>query len=321
MTQASLPLEHDLYPLLAEEIPLEVPTRDFEVSADVAERMTIIQNDLLSKTGGLAKFAKETGKIIRDAIDYVIDAPTLYRLSVDDLEPDEKTAIGKRIERMLRYNFDIPRGAKLDILLAGEEVDIKTTMSDKWMFSKSSWNHVNLLIAYNERKSQYSAGLAFVVEELLGAENRDSKRTIKKAYYENISWIVLDEAYPPNFLAALPEPILAQIIPLQSANERVEALLTLVQGRVIPRHAICSVANQHDPLKRLRRNGGAREALWRKGILVLSGTSRSDRTIAKSVLGVDLESGEFASLSKNVSSLSEAMLTNYITEHGHRNAS
>lgn len=317
MTQASLPLQHDLYSLLEEEIPLQVPLVEDGIPDAIAARMERIKQELLLKTGGLEKFREETGIIIRGAVDYVIDAPTLYRLSVNELEPDEKTSIGKRIERMLRFKFDIPRGKKLDIVLGGEDVDIKTTMTNKWMFSKSSWEHVNLLIAYDERQALFSAGLAYVLEEQLGAHNRDEKRTIKKEYYEKISWIVKDAPYPSNFLAALPDHIINQILPLRSANERVDALLALVQQTVIPRHAICSIANQQDPLKRLRRNGGARETLWRKGILVLSGTSRSDRAIAKSVLGHDLEKGEFASLSRTASSLTAEMLKGYMNEHGH----
>ncbi len=187
------------------------------------------------------------------------------------------------------------------------------------MFSKSSWNHVNLLIAYDERKAQFRAGLAYVVEAVLGAQNRDSKRTIKKEYYENISWIVANAPYPPNFLAALPDQILSQIVSPASANDRVEALLTLVQGTIIPRHAICSVANQQDPLKRLRRNGGARENLWTKGILVLSGTSNWDRAISQATLGFDLAKGELASLSKAAPLLTEEMLKRYMSIHEHEN--
>jgi len=320
MTQASLPLQHDLYPLLEAEIALLVPVEEAELPADISARMSAIRTDLLAKTGGLESFTEKVGAIIRDAVDYVIDAPTLYRLSIDDLEPDEKTAVGKRIERMLRFKFDIPRGEKLDVVLGGEDVDIKTTMSNKWMFSKSSWDHVNLLIAYDEQKAQFSAGLALVTEDLLGAKNRDSKRTIKKQYYENISWITKNSGYPANFLAALPADIIGPVIELRSANERVEALFALVQGTVIPRHAVCSIANQQDPLKRLRRNGGAREALWAQGILVLSGTSKSDKAIAKAALGFDLKNGEFASLDRGSPLVSAELLYSYSAEHGHENA-
>lgn len=320
MTQALLPLEHDLSQILEDEIPLEVPFEEGPLPANIAARMESIRDDLLIKTGGLANFTKEVGKIIRDAVDYAIDAPTLYRVSIDDLEPDEKTAVGKRIERMFRFKFGIPRGKSLDIELSGEDVDIKTTMSNKWMFSKSSWNHFNLLIAYNESKAQFSAGLVFVIEEQLGAKNRDTKRTIKKKYYEKITWIVENSSYPPNFLAFLAPDLLNQITSLPTPNERVNALLAMVQETIIPRHAICSVANQVDPLKRLRRNGGARETLWTSGILVLSGTSKSDKAIAQKVLGFSLMNGEFASLSINTPSLSKAMLNSYASEHGHDGA-
>lgn len=307
--------------MLKEEFALEVPTKSGTIPDSVAARMATIRSDLLSKTGGLSAFTAAAGTIIRDAVDYVIDAPTLFRLSIDDLEPDEKTAIGKRIERMLRFKFSIPRGDKLDIILGGEDVDIKTTMTNKWMFSKSSWNHVNLLIAYDEGKARFKVGLAFVVEDQLGAENRDAKRTMRKPFYETITWIVENASYPPNFLASLPATVIKQVTSKKSPNERVTALFTLVQQTAIPRHAICSIANQQDSLKRLRRNGGARESLWEKGILVLSSTSKADKAIAQTAIGINLRTGEFASISKNHPSLTAGMLKSYMEKHEHDNAS
>lgn len=316
MTQAALFLEHDLAGIIDDEIPLEVPEDSAEPSAGIAQRMAAIRADLLGKAGGEKKFSEETGSIIRGALDYVIDAPTLARYSIDDLEPDEKTSVGKRIERMLRFKFDIQRGKKLDIILAEEDVDIKTTMSNKWMFSKSSWEHVNLLIAYNEKKAEFSAGLVYVVEAELGAKNRDSKRTLRSKYYENISWIVKNVSYPPNFLAELAPSTLQQIVSHRWGTQRVDALFEHVQEKRIPRHSICSVANQIDALKRIRKNGGARTSLWKKRILVLSGTFLGDRKIAQEALGIALCKDEVASISAQSPALSSQMLKMYMKNHG-----
>jgi hypothetical protein len=315
MDQIPIALEHDLTPLIDNEIPLELPTEAPTPGSEIERKMKTVEVDLLLHAGGLHRFEAETAQIIREAVDYVIDAPTLARYSVDELEPDEKTAIGKRIERLLRVKFKIKRGEKLDISLGGEDVDIKTTMTNKWMFSKSSWEKVNLLIAYNERTAKFSVGLVYLMESHLGAENRDSKRTMRAGFYETIKWIVRDAAYPENFLARLDKRVLETITNKPSGQKRVSALLENVRGVIIPRHGVSSVANQHDPLKRIRANGGARTPLWKKGFLVLSGKSLADRGIAAKARNVDLKPDQLMSLHKDDNGISEEMLLSYMAEH------
>lgn len=315
MTLTSYPLEHDLDALVKSEIPLPIPDEGTSLSPEIAKRMACIEADLMKRAGGVAHFAAKTGKIIREAVDYVIDAPTLARFRVEDLEPDEKTAAGKRIERLLRHTFKIDRGKKLDVLLGGEDVDIKTTMNRNWMFSKSSWGHVNLLIAYSEKKSTFSVGLAYVLEEHLGAKNRDTKRSMKSQYREEICWIVRDSPYPPNFLAGLEDTELDRIASHRYGTSRVDALLEAVQERAIPRHAISSVANQRDPLKRIRSNGGSRTKLWPKKILVLSGTFKDDRDLAHKALGVILARDEVLTISAESPLLATSQVRQYAATH------
>jgi hypothetical protein len=315
VTQTQLPLEHDLAALVASEIPLLLPVEDTQPGPEIAQRMADIKADLLKRAGGLGGFTDKTGAIIRAAVDYVIDAPTLARYAVDELEPDEKTAAGKRIERMLRHTMKIKRGSKLDVILGGEEVDIKTTMNRNWMFSKSSWGHVNLLIAYSEKNATFSAGLAYVLEAHLGAKNRDTKRSMKSEFREEISWIVRDAPYPPNFLASLPSEVLRKITSHRHGTQRVDALLEAVQNRAITRHAISSVANQKDPLKRIRANGGSRTKLWPKGILVLSGTFLGDRELALAALDVSLAKNDVLTVSVDSPSLTPAKVQRYAASH------
>ena len=315
MNQTKLPLEHDLAALVESEIPLMLPIDDTQPEPQIAQRMANIKADLLRRSGGLSGFTETTGAIIRAAIDYVIDAPTLARYAVDELEPDEKTAAGKRIERMLRHAMKIKRGRKLDVILGGEDVDIKTTMNRNWMFSKSSWGHVNLLIAYSEKNATFSAGLAYVLEDHLGANNRDKKRSMKSKFREEISWIVRNTPYPPNFLGMLDRAELTQIVSLRYGTQRVNALLEAVQNRAIPRHAIVSVANQKDALKRIRSNGGARTRLWPKGILVLSGTFIGDRELAHAAMNVSLSKDEVLTMSIDSPVLTSALVQRYAANH------
>jgi hypothetical protein len=271
-----------------DEIELPVAAPPPPADSEVAARMDKIAWALVSKVGVMEEFADAVGRIIRSAVDYVIDAPSLYRYTLNELEPDEKTTIGKRIERLLRFQLDLPKGDKLDIKLAGEDVDIKTTMHKNWMFSKNNYDHINLLIAYSEKEATYRLGLAYVTAEDLGEPNRDQKRGMSKKPRENIRWLLTDQSYPPNFLAQLSPGTLDTIIRERTGMKRVMKLLETVNGMPIPRHVICSVANQKDPLRRIRSNGGARDILWQQNILVLSGAYECDRKIARAVLAKTL---------------------------------
>ncbi|WP_423379859.1 NaeI family type II restriction endonuclease [Burkholderia sp. LMG 32019] len=295
------------------ELPVAAPPPPQD--SEIAERMEKIKWDLVRRVGDEKQFAARVGQLIREAVDYVIDAPTLFRYSVDELDPDEKTAIGKRIERLLRFQFKLPKGKKLDIQLGGEEVDIKTTMRNNWMFSKSSHGHVNLLIAYDEFAATYRLGLAYVLEHQLGAHNRDQKQSLAAEHRENIYWILKDEPYPSNFLAQLPESVLSQIISLKTGMKRVVQLLRIAHGKPIPRHVICSVANQKDPLRRTRSNGGARDILWKEGILVLSGTYECDRAVATNVASITLADDETMTLFRTDPRLNQQTLASYQTAH------
>jgi hypothetical protein len=295
------------------ELPVAAPPPPQD--SEIAERMEKIKWDLVLRVGDEKQFAKRVGQLIREAVDYVVDAPTLFRYSVDELDPDEKTAIGKRIERLLRFRFKLPKGKKLDIQLGGEEVDIKTTMRNNWMFSKSSHGHINLLIAYDESQATYKLGLAYVLEHQLGAHNRDQKQSLSAEHRENIYWIFKDEPYPPNFLARLPYEVLARIVAPRTGMKRVLQLLRSATGNPIPRHVICSVANQKDPLRRTRSNGGARDVLWQEGIMVLSGTYECDRNIAAEVTSTALRDDETLTLSTADPRVRGGLLESYKVAH------
>lgn len=312
---APLEVQHELALLVESEIPMSIVEAEPVADAGIAARMQNVRKELMRHVGGEQHFAKRTGDIIRSAVDYVIDAPTLFRYSVADLEPDEKTAVGKRIERLLRFNFKIPRGKKLDIYLAGEDVDIKTTMGKNWMFSKSSHDRINLLFAYDESKATFSVGLAYVLEDHLNAPNRDQKRSLSSEHRSNISWILKDASYQPNFLGMLPKSDLDKIVSPKSGLQRVVNLLRLSTGVVIPRHVICSVANQKDPMKRIRSNGGARDLLWDESILVLSGTYDGDKRIAQEALGIHLGNDETLSVHSQDPRMSVQLVEAYKKGH------
>lgn len=311
----SISLKQELLDFLENELEVALEEPPPHPDSEIAKRMQRIQWDLINRVGNSEAFSEQLGRIIRSAVDYVIDAPTLHRYSIHEIDPDEKTAIGKRIERLMKYEFNLPKGSILDVILANEEVDIKTTMGKNWMFSKSSHGKINLLIAYDENKATYRLGLAYVKEDQLGAENRDRKQSLTAEHKANIFWIFKNKPYPPNFLARLPEDNFQKIISHKTGMKRVVELLRLTNKQAIPRHVICSVANQKDPMRRIRSNGGARDILWEEGILVLSGAYECDRHVAKKSIRIILEDDEMLTIRLGDNSLTEDLRDYYRKEH------
>jgi hypothetical protein len=71
---------------------------------------------------------------------------------------------------------------------------------------------------------------------------------------------------PANFLSTISDEIRRQIMRHRSGQSRVNELFRLVQGRIINRNALETVARQLDPMKRMR---DARAPLLKEGILCL----------------------------------------------------
>jgi hypothetical protein len=81
-------------------------------------------------------------------------------------------------------------------------------------------------------------------------------------------------------------------------------LFRLCQRIPISRKIIVALAQQDDPLKRLRKNGGARDQLQREGIVVLSGKTQK-KAIAEAGLGF-CRPDQFISLSADRSKIGAA---------------
>lgn len=187
--------------------------------------------------------------------------------SIISLEKTEKTYIGTKVEILFKFDFEIPDGATLDTRIQGAEVDIKCTVLGNWMIPREAVDHLCLLVRIDEHRSRFSIGVIRATAAVLTtAGNRDGKRTLSATGKQAIRWLVEDGALPVNFLATLPEDVRRRIFSHASGQERVDALFRLVQGRIIPRVAIETVARQKDPMKRMR---DARRRLLSEDILVL----------------------------------------------------
>jgi len=221
---------------------------------------------------GVERFKKEVPVLLRRAIDEVIDTARSNRFTLDETEKTEKTYLGTKVEILLRFFLKMPRGNKLDLSIDGTETDIKNTIHQTWTIPCEAMGHPCIVIKTNEKLAVCSFGIIVIRDEVLNiGENRDKKRTISNAGQEQIHWLLKDEPYPENFWQNLDPKLKREIISQSSGTKRLAALCRLVQQRPISRGIVYGLGQQNDAMKRLRKNGGARDALAREGIAILSG--------------------------------------------------
>jgi hypothetical protein len=249
--------------------PLEDSHRDYAVVKQ-------LEFALERQAGGHDRLRKELPVLIRAAIDEVIDAPRTGRVYASELEKTEKTYIGTKIEILVRNFFRLPKGI-LDLTIDGLDVDVKNTLGETWMIPREAIGKPCILVASDEIKHTCFFGILVAhMDYLTSGLNQDQKRSVSARGFRNIHWILIDEPYPDSFWSTLGEAKTHAIMRGRSGNERVEALFRLAQGVRVHRDIVQAVAQQKDYMKRLRKNGGARDTLAHEGIAILSGKYDSD---------------------------------------------
>lgn len=241
-----------------------------------------IANVLVNKTNGIDNFIEMVGSLIRKAVDEVIDMPRTGRWSLDMIANTEKTYLGTKVEILLTHAFQFSRGGKLDLCIDGTEVDVKNTVLSSWMIPKEAINEICWVVKINDKSAKFSSGLVFCSPDVLSkATNQDKKHSLR-ATSPAILWLCKNATMPKNFFESIEDKnILKQITdPKANGTERVKRLFMLCTNQIIPRWAIESVAQQKDPMKRVRQNGGARNALSNMGVRVLNGAYDKEELIA-----------------------------------------
>lgn len=231
-----------------------------------------VRAEVLTRAGGIDKLRAVFPQMIRRAIDEVIDTPRTKRLKLDQLEKTEKTYLGTKIEIFLRDLLGLPKGL-LDLVVDGLDVDIKNTVGSNWMIPTEAVDKPCILVMSDELLALCQLGIIVAHPAYLTpGSNKDKKRSIAAAGWDHIDWILLNEPYPANFWEAVTPATAQQIMLGNSGTERLVRLFTAVPRRAIHRDIIQGVAQQKDYMKRLRKNGGARDRLAADGVALLSGT-------------------------------------------------
>lgn len=235
------------------------------------ELLEKIANSIYDAAGSKEKFESKFPHLVRQAYDEVIDTPRSGRLILDELEKTEKTYIGTKVEILLRGLLRFPKG-KLDMVIDGVDVDVKNTVRDNWMIPSEAINHVCILIKSNEKKSVCSFGIFLAKTENLNAgTNKDGKRSVSKFGKENTLWLLKDVKYPESFWEKIDPAIAEEVFVQRHGTKRLEVLFRRLLETPISRTVIAGIAQQHDYMKRIRKNGGARDKLAKEEIAILGG--------------------------------------------------
>lgn len=249
---------------------------------------------------------RRTARIIRETYDQLYDGQRTGRYSWAELHKTEKTHMGTLIEINLHREFRFDDGEATDYRIAGVEVDCKFSMGlNKWMIPTEAMGHICLVIWANDETSSWSAGLVRVSRERLGGGdhgNRDGKRTLNQLGRDSVVnlWDTpgdLAENLLLHLTLETREAILTagSARPSGSGQARVNELFRLVQGRIIDRNTVATIARQSDYMKRVRYDGGARSRLRDGGVIILGHQKQHQRIAADLMLPVP-RLGEFVSV-------------------------
>jgi hypothetical protein len=239
-----------------------------------------LERNLLNAIGGKELFEEKFRSFFRSAIDEVIDTARTGRFFLSDLDKTEKTYLGTKFEILLRDWLQVPKGVVLDLLIGGEEVDVKSTTrgGSGWMIPPEAIDQLCILLRVNEDRSTCAVGLVRARSEYLRTgTNRDAKTGFSAAGTHNIWWLVSDFAYTPNFWTEITDDLRRRIMSSGGGTQRLATLFENCLETPVSRVLIASIAAQDDFMKRIRRNGGARDILAPKGIAILY--SENDRAL------------------------------------------
>ena len=165
------------------------------------------------------------GNALRQAFDEVIDGPRTGRYCIEQLEKTEKTYIGTKVEIVLRVELDLQRGAILDNLICGFEVDTKFSLTGNWMIPREAIGHLCLLVRGNDSSGLFGVGLLRTTPDMLtSGVNQDGKATVSAFGKRHITWLIRDAAMVRNFVLDLDDTTRQAILSPTSGKQRLLSL-------------------------------------------------------------------------------------------------
>lgn len=237
-----------------------------------------IRAGVLSRVAAAGSLSTLLPDLIRDAIDFVIDPVRTARTRIADLDPVEKTFIGLKVEHYFRDLIDVPRGVR-DLVIDGVDVDVKNTVGKTWMIPPETYRTSDpcLLIATAEQEGRCWLGLMLARDEYLNEPNRDEKRSVSKLGARNILWVVQGAPFPKSRWDGLDMARFRALRRVRPGSLRAAQFFRENLRRPVHRTIVQALLfDQDDYMKRLRFNGGARDALDVENIALLAGAYGAD---------------------------------------------
>ncbi|MEO9697626.1 MAG: NaeI family type II restriction endonuclease [Tateyamaria sp.] len=233
-----------------------------------------VRDGVLALAGGGDHVHQAFPGAIRDAIDFVLDPVRTGRTELHQLDNVEKTFVGLKIEHYVRDFLGAPKGMR-DLVIAGQDVDIKNTLDNSWMIPPETYADADpcLVITSKEQESTCWMGVMLARMDYLNAPNRDGKRGVKSDAVRNILWLVEGAPYPTSVWRDFDMGHFNRLRKVQPGTTRAADFFRSNIDKVVPREVVQALLHdQLDPLKRLRKNQGARGVLEPEGIALLSGS-------------------------------------------------
>lgn len=233
-----------------------------------------LRDAILRLTGGPERLRTDFPDTIREAIDFVLDPIRTGRTALQDLDNVEKTFVGLKIEHCLRDLLGAPKGIR-DLVIDGYDIDVKNTLDNAWMIPPETYAAEDpcLVVTSKDAESTCWLGLMIARQSYLNAPNRDGKRGVKSQALRHVLWLVEGAPYPPSVWRGFDMALFNRLRQMHPGTARAVAFFRATQDREVPREVVQALLHdQLDPLKRLRRNQGARGVLEAQGIALLSGS-------------------------------------------------
>ena len=154
-----------------------------------------------------------------------------------------------------------------------------------------------LLIATAEDAGRCWLGLLVAHPEYLNAPNRDQKRSLSRASFEHILWVVNGLEFPASRWQDIDMERFRELRKMKGGTRRAAEFFAENINRPVHRSIIHALLfDQDDYMKRLRGNGGARDLLSKRDIILLSGAYDGARVRASGL--PHLETDEMMAIRK-----------------------
>ena len=273
---------------------------------------------------------------LRDSLDELLDGQRTGRWAYQHLSKTERTHLGTVVEVNLTKEFEFPDGEHLDWRIGGRDIDCKFSRNlGGWEIPMEMYrcadhgdrqgkaDHPALLTWFDDTSSCWAAGLITVTDKRLRwkarnverAYNRDNKRSLANDSAEHVYWLWggLQKDLPRNLLLHLDAGIRGRILsPELSGQKRVDELFRQVQGQVVGRQTVLTVAQQDDAPKRVR---DARIPLRKEGIVILGHQDAHPQIAAALALPVPVK-GEWIAV--RITAVSETDTRPFVNMGGER---